>query len=319
MKNFSDILLLLLVLVLPIGIGYFIRFTRLFSDNETDILRKFVIRICVPFLIFKNLYKTGSSILNQILPTVFAFTLLCILYTGAAYLLSHIVSREKTHRSTYAFAVSMGNYMFLGWGVILSFYGEAAFTRSVFFTIFFWPVFLIVGFWMVHLLGATDRKHSFFTIMLNNGGAAFVAAILGIVMNKFGIIVPGIVDNLVNKFADFTIPMILLVIGLNFKLIMPKDNFKIVLAASLTRLIGGFALGLATLFITRFLFSPDVLTERVILIESVMPTAAMTVFFIDYTEMDKELLSGIITFSTLISLITIPFWYYVIEKIFPAL
>lgn len=319
MKNFLDVLLLLLVLVLPIGIGYFIRFTRLFSDNEADILRKFVIRICVPFLIFKNLYKTGSSILNQILPTVFAFTLLCILYTGAAYLLSHIVSREKIHRNTYAFAVSMGNYMFLGWGVILSFYGEAAFTRSVFFTIFFWPVFLIVGFWMVHRLGSSERKHSFLKVMLNNGGAAFVAAILGIVMNKFGVTVPGIIDDLVNKFADFTIPMILLVIGLNFKLIMPKDNFKIVIAASLTRLIGGFALGVATLFITRFLFSPDVLTERVILMESIMPTAAMTVFFIDYTEMDKELLSGIITFSTLISLITIPFWYYVIEKIFPAL
>ncbi|MCX6582873.1 MAG: AEC family transporter [Candidatus Aminicenantes bacterium] len=319
MKNFTDILMLLLVLVLPIGVGYLLRLTRIFNDKETDVLRKFVIRVCVPFLVFKNLYKTETSVLDQLLPSIFAFVLLCILYTGAAYLLSQVVSHVKPHRDTYAFAVSMGNYMFLGWGVVHSFYGEAAFTRAVFFTIFFWPVFLLGGFWLAHRQGSKDGKRSFLSLIISNGGVALAAALLGIVMNRFHIPIPGIISDLVDKFAVFTIPMILMVIGLNFALIMPKANFKIIAAATFTRLIGGFALGFATLVITRFLFSPDLLTGRVILMESIMPTAALTVFFVDHSEMDKELLAGIITFSTLISLATIPLWYVVIEKFFPAL
>jgi hypothetical protein len=173
------------------------------------------------------------------------------------------------------------------------------------------------GFWLAHRQGLKGCKRSFLSLMISNGGTALAAALLGIVMNRFHIPIPGIISDLVDKFAMFTIPMILMIIGLNFTLIMPKANFKIVVAASFTRLIGGFVLGIATLHITRFFFSPDVLTGQVILVESIMPTAAMTVFFVDYSEIDKELLAGIITFSTLISLATIPMWYMIIEKFFP--
>jgi len=315
MKNFSDILKLLLVLVMPIGLGYFFRLARIFKDHETDVLRKFVIKICVPFLVFKNLYKTEISVLDQFFPSVFAFIVLCIIYIGSAYLLSLIISSGKRLQNTYAFAVSMGNYMFLGWGVVFSFYGEGAFTRSVFFTVFFWPVFLLGGFWLVHRQSISQKHgHSFVSILLRNGAPAFLAALLGIGFNLLHFQFPAPVYDLVDKFALFTIPMILLVIGLNFKLKMRSADFKIIVWASFTRLVGGIIVGVVAWLITRMFFAPDPLTVRVILMESIMPTAAMTVFFLDYTEMDRELLAGVITFSTLLSLVTIPMWYLIIEK-----
>ena len=56
--------------------------------------------------------------------------------------------------------------------------------------------------------------------------------------------------------------------------------------------------------------------QKVILIESIMPTAAISPFFTEYMKSDKEIVSGILTYSTLISLITIPFWFIVVERMF---
>lgn len=315
MKNITDILMLLLVLVLPMGLGYFFKAVKVFNDNEITTLRKFVVRVCVPFLIFKNLYKANVSVFDQFVPAAAAFFIMTTLFVVSGFWASFKVSTDNAKQNAFAFAVSMGNYAFLGWGVVHSFYGEDAFTRAVFFTLIFWPVFLFWGFWLVHRKHPENKPESFARMLWRNASVPIISAAVGILMNLWEVPVPGIIGDLIDKFAAFVIPMILFCIGLDFKLKMPGSNLKVVAAASIYRLVGGFAIGLAVLFLTRLVFSVDVLTQKVILIESIMPTATMTVFFVDYTEIDKELLSGTIAISTLLSLVTIPLWYIVVERL----
>lgn len=311
--------MLLIALMLPMAFGYFTRVIKLFKDGEADTLQKFVVKVCVPFLIFKSLYKANVESLGQIFPSLLAFVLLTIFYAIGGYYLGRLVSGVKVEQNSFIFTVFAGNYVFLGWGVMDSFYGQEALTRAVFFALFALPVFLLIGFIMVHRRGSFSEataNANIYIILVKNAGILVVSAVLGVSMNLLKVPLPSLALDFIEKFAAFTIPLILFIIGLNFKLKMPRSSFKVIMMGSAYRLVLGIIPGIAALLITRFLFPVDTLTQKVILLESIMPAAAITVFFTQYAEIDSELQAGIITFSTLLSLAAIPAWYVILELVF---
>jgi len=159
------------------------------------------------------------------------------------------------------------------------------------------------------------KKRTFIMIMLNKATMPVIAALMGILMNVFESKIPNLLWGFISDFAALTIPMILFTIGLNFKIKMKISALKIAMITSFSRLILGFALGLMTVFFADLLFSMDKLTIKVILLESIMPTAAMSVFYVDFIDIDRDLMSGIITITTILSFFTIPLWYMLIEVI----
>ncbi len=339
-KNFVDILTLLTTLLLPMAFGYACKFLNIFPGNEAAVLQKFVVKISVPFLIFKNLYQANIRSLGQFFPAASALIMLTVLFGISAYYLSRRFSKDEKEQNSYIFTVFLGNYVFLGWGVIHSFYGEQALTRGVFFTLLSWPALLSTGFWLIHLINkkkitsspgidssskaigdpAPKSGRTFASILLRNAGIPVGTSIFAMGMNLLQVPVQPIIWGFVEKFASFTIPMILFAIGLNFKLKMPKSKLKILLAGSFSRLVLGILPGLVVLTITCLIFPVDLLTRKVILIQSIMPSAAVSVLFAEYTLVDKEIQAGIIAVSTLLSFITIPAWYIILERfLFPYL
>lgn len=315
MDNFNSLILAVLPVLLPIGFGYFFKHLKLFSKEETITLRKFVIRVSVPFIVFKNLYVADIASIKQFLPNGTAFVIMTALFSIAAYSLSRYSSRDPRQQNSFMYSVFVGNYSYLGWGVLFTFYGTQEFTRAVFFTIFFWPVFLFCGFWMMNRKNRHNGsdKVNFLSILRKNATIPLTTAALAVVMNLMKIEIPAFGMKFITQFSGITIPMILFTIGLNFRLRIKKEYLRPVILSSAVRLGAGIFIGIATLWVVRQLFSVDIATTRVILLESVMPTAAMTPFFGDFTDLDQELLSGIIGFSTMLSLISLPFWFLVLE------
>jgi len=312
----SAMLNAMLAIILPIFLGYILRLVRLFQESEIAALRKFVMRVALPFLIFQNLYRADVESLQQALPIVLAFILLTVLYTVAAGLLSPLIADGEKQRLTFAFAVFAGNYAFLGWGVIVSFFGPQALTRAVFFSMFFWPVFLTCGFFLRRRFenGTPDEaKPGFLKILARHAGVPIAAAAAALVLNVSRVQLPEAINGFISQFAVLAIPMILFAIGQNLRLFMPAARLRLVVAASFFRLAGGFALGLAVVAILRLAFNLDSLSRQVILLQAVMPTATMATFFGEYVSVDEELLSGIIAVSTLLSFLTLPLWVMVIR------
>ncbi len=310
------IIIIVISLLLPIFFGYFFKLIKLFNKDEIATLRKFVVKVTVPFIIFRNLYKADMESLGQIYPAMLSFIILSLLYMITAYLVSNIISKDRKKQNSYAFATFVGNYGYLGWGVLYYFYGNSGFTRSVFFTILFWPVFLSTGFFLVYLKNkkhARVNKNNFLPVLTQHATIPILTAIVAIAMNITHVNIPNILSNFIDDFANITIPMILFTIGLNFSFKMKRSQFKVIFSSSLHRLIFGFLLGIITVFVTTLIFKTDKIMTKVILIESIMPTAAMAPLFEEYIEMDSELMSGIITFSTVLSLVTIPIWYYLVQ------
>lgn len=308
---------LVLVINFPIFLGWFFKQLKMFSKEDIGALRKFVVKVSVPFIIFRNLYKTNIEDVSQLLPASLAFFIVSILFAAAVFMFRNMISKDKLVQNSFCVGSFMGNYGYLGWGVLFYFLGDAGFTRAVFFTVFFWPVFLFLGFSLSILLSGGKFDKSSIKVIIkelyNNALIPILVVIVALYMNFKGIKVPIWLNKSIESFASITIPAILFTVGLSFSLIIKKAHIKTIVAGTVLRLVVGMVFGLVAVFLISLVLKVDTVTKKVILIESVMPTAAISPFFCDFIKCDSEVVSGILTFSTLISLLSLPFWFSIVE------
>jgi hypothetical protein len=308
---------LVLVINFPIFLGWFFKQLKLFSKEDIGALRKFVIKVSVPFIIFRNLYKSNIEDVSQLLPAALAFLIVSLLFGLAVFFLRKLVSKDKLTQNSFCVGSFMGNYGYLGWGVLFYFLGDAGFTRAVFFTVFFWPVFLFIGFSLSILLSGGRFDQSSIKVILkalySNALVPVVVVILALYMNLQNITIPIWLNKSIESFASITIPAILFTVGLSFSLIIKKAHIKTIVSGTVLRLAVGLVFGILAVLLTSLFFNVDTVTKKVILVESVMPTAAISPFFCDFINCDNEAVSGILTFSTLISLLTLPFWFSIVQ------
>lgn len=312
-----SIAVMIVSITLPIFLGYFFKKLNMFNQDEVKTLRKFVIKVTVPFIIFKNLYQADTETLTQIFPQSFGFILVSVLFSLTAYYFAKLFIKDQESCNSYIFAVFIGNYGYLGWGVMDYFYGSAGFTRSVFFTLLFWPVFLFTGFSLIYFRNRSSFPlNDVLKMIYKHSLLPISTTILAIVVNLLDVSFHPVIKEFIAKISGITIPMILFTVGLNFKFRMHPGNFLIVLSGAFHRLIIGFGLGFFSYLIVNFCYPLDAISAKVIILEATMPTAAMATLFTEFIRVKKELHSAIITYSTLFCLVTIPFWYYLLEKIF---
>ncbi len=310
---------LVLTINFPIFLGWIFKQLKLFPDKESAVLRKFVIKVTVPFLIFRNLYNADTKEFSQMLPMIASLCLILVFSAIIVVSLRNLSSSDKTISNSFCIGSFVGNYSYLGWGVLSYFYGETGFTRGVFFSMFFWPVVLSVGFTIVWFLSRTSSgdtsKDKIIHALTSNAIPPVLSAFLAMAMNFYGIKLPAWLTQSIGSIANITIPAILFTVGLSLSVMLKKGTVRPVIFGTFFRTVFGMIIGVAVLSIVSFCFKNlDITTKKVILMESVMPSAALSPFFADFVDSDKEIVSGIVTFSTLFSLVTLPFWYFIIEK-----
>jgi len=317
-ERIMSLIELVLVINFPIFLGWFFKQLKIFKESDISAIRKLVIKVTVPFIIFRNLYHADINDVSQLLPASTAFILISVMFTTAVYLSRKTVSDDITTSNSYCITTFMGNYGYLGWGVLYYFYGDLGFTRAVFFTVLFWPVFLILGFILSVLLSGKDLNRNSMKLIVpalrGNALTPIVVVIIALSMNYFKIPIPVWFSKSVDSFASITIPAILFSVGLSFSVFIKKVHLKAVFFGTVLRVVTGIVFGIVAVFITSLLFNVDETTKKVILLESVMPSAAISPFFSDFIQSEKEVVSGILTFSTIVSLVTLPLWYSIIEK-----
>ncbi|HHH84643.1 MAG TPA: hypothetical protein ENL15_01665, partial [Firmicutes bacterium] len=114
-------------ILLPIALGILFRFIG-FTQEEAASLRKFVIKVTVPFIVFRNLLNANLESLSQIAPSVLAMLILTLLFGITSIVMSRILPGKKALRNAFIFSTFVGNYGYLGWGVMYHFYGNTGFT-----------------------------------------------------------------------------------------------------------------------------------------------------------------------------------------------
>jgi predicted permease len=307
---------LVIALLIPIALGFLFKSMKVFDDAESSVIVKFVVRVSFLFIIFRTLYNANFEVLHQIIPLTLSAIVVTVFYFFLSLFIFKYTRANKPQRATLGLSVLYGNYGYLGWGMMFYFFGEGGLTRSIFFMVFFIIVFFLSGFFFVFLIEHKGlEKKALVKILINNTTPPIVTALIALFFKLGGVTIPQVFYKSIDSFANLAIPLILFTIGLNLTFKLDLHRFKLIFIASFSRLILGFVFGVITAVIIKLVFQIDLLSQKVIILESVMPAATMSLFFAEYMECDKELMSTIITFTTLLSLLTVPAWYALLQAV----
>ncbi len=303
-----------LKILLPIGIGVVLKQIGVFDAEDGRRIRRFCINFTVPQLVFISMYRAEVSVFSQIAPMVIALTSMTLCFFGLGYIGS-LFFREKRIKAGIHAATTFGNYGWIGWAVANVVLGQAGFERAVFFTMFWWPVFYSFGLLIGIVHNEPENRQGVGQTMVTRLLPVAIAITSGIILNLTEIVVPGIIEDTVATFGDMTVPLILLSVGmhLDFRTLMHRFPRATVVAA--LRMLSGPFIGIGVALLIRLVFPIDEISTRVILLNGAMPVATITPVLEDNYPMDTETVGAAIVLTTIISLISIPLWIPIAEKL----
>lgn len=302
-------------LMMLIGLGFYFSGKKWFGKPGMDFLSKFTIQVTVPFYMFYNIYKdvgTRENLFDLItkLPVTFGLTLLCIC---AGAVVARLFKIDPVRRNTFIVASAFPNVVFIGFPVIQALWGDGITSIGVIFYIANTMTFWTIGIWFLQ----RGKK------LENNGKSQFVenlkklinppilGMLLGIVAVFFAIPIPDFVMKPLSMISSVTSPLALIFIGSVIRN-MDRSSMK-------------FGRDLVAALVTRFMFIPVV--SILFLRMMPIPTEMKQVFFMISTmpamtqmgimarqyDSDYEFACTVITMTTIISMLTIPVFMWIMQ------
>jgi predicted permease len=291
---------------IPIVLGYVLKTVNYIKSEISEPLRIFVIRVSVPLLIFSSLIHADFSTLNQFFPLVGAMILITTLMMGFSIALFYWM-KDREKKTVLMWGLTFGNYAWIGWSVVFYALGQDGFNRALFFSTLFWPIFLSHGVFIAWINGIFKHtqlpiKNILINIFIPSG-----ALLVAVIVNLTGIPIPKVLDESFSSIGHMTIPLVLFTVGLSISVKASVSHLKTVLPLAIVRPALGCVAGFLTLYL---IGSSDTISQKVILLESTMPTAAMLVVVTDIFNLDRSLAASIVILSTLVAIPVIPLAIY---------
>ncbi len=189
MEVFSLTLTQMLVMFSYIAIGFLLKKLRLLPDNAGTVLSKLENYVLVPALVFDSFIANCSvGNLRDNYSLIFYSLILAAIGVAVAIPLSKPFSVERTggdaeyRRKIYIYALTFGNFGFMGNAIALGVLGDAGLFKYLLFTL---PLNILVYTWGMVLL--TPKGESNRSVWKNLFNPIFVALLLGLVLGIFDV------------------------------------------------------------------------------------------------------------------------------------
>lgn len=252
--------------------------------------------LMTPALIFKSFYtaKLDSTYINIVIYSVLLSTLLIFFIKFAAYLKGYNSSQTSALILSSAF-MNNGNF---GAPVILFAYGQLAFQYSIAIMILHTILMSTVGLYFA-AKGNFNVKESIYSVLKM---PIMHALVLALFWQYFKLPIPDNIYNAISMVGDASIPLIMLVLGMQLAEIkLINIQWDINIAGIITRLLisPAIAYGLT------LLLPVEPLLAKTMIILAAMPSAAIMVMYAIQYDNNPKLVSSITLLSTLLSLVTL--------------
>ncbi len=272
------------------------------GDHWFDVLNEYAAKIGLPVLIFSALIKTPFSLFDES-RLIISNSLFILGIFLACFIFGTLFIRDKRMARTLFFCLVFGNIAYLGIPLLVQVFGDSILTQaSLIVAIYFLWIFS-VGIWYVRKNQDTAaQKHSvpFYKNPL------LIAVFLGILISSFGLKMPAIIMTSLDMISASVTPTVLIVIGL----FLGKSTL-----GRPRSWLGAFLFSCITLLILPALFYGGVLAAgfsvglfATSLIQAAMPLAITPFALADEFDFDKDFIARSIVVSTLLSVLSLPFW-----------
>lgn len=262
-----------------------------------------LINVTAPLFAIKAFQLEYSPLLvkNMILVAISAFLIISI-----GLLVGKIAwkNADENKKDVLKYANGFMNSAFLGYPLIGGLYGD----EGIIYVAIFVMAFLIL-LWTAGIHTFTKEKEKWYTPFTRPG---LIGVVVGLVLFLMRIELPYFLFNSFSMVGSMTSPLAMLLIGAFLSEVSLKDivKDKNIYLLSVYRLLISPAIML--LLLQLFKIDHTVAYATLILVAG-MPAATNTVLFATMYEGNATYASGVVSMTTLISIVTLPLWVWIIS------
>ncbi len=269
---------------LIIGIGYFYQ-SKVGGDIKS--LSRLTMSTVVPAFALKNIYEMNLD--GFVVGSVLLSAIIIIIFPGV---LAWLFIKNNEKRGIYLPIMFM-NTINLPFPILIAAYGTESIPYAL---MFYFATFIgIFTLGLVIVSGAGKGARQVFK------ESVFWVLILAFLIRWTGIELPDFVINPINLLSQATIPMVLMVLGMQLAHAEITDMRLSLLAVSF-RMIGGL---IAALFCV-WVFQLEGLALKVVILVAIMPSAIINFLVTQKYQANPRVVASTILISTIASIIIIP-------------
>ncbi|MBP3372255.1 MAG: AEC family transporter [Clostridia bacterium] len=300
------------VMFLCIAIGYMLNKKQILPDNTAAVLSKLETFVLVPCLIINTFMKncTVASLKDNYKLVLYALVII-LLAMAIAYLLSGFFTKNSYRKNIYRYALTFGNFVFLGNAIVPQILGEEMLYQYLLFTL---PLNIAVYTWGVMILiPAGEEKKNPLTNLLN---PVVISMGIGMFFGLTGMqnFIPDFVATSLNNLSACMGPLAMILTGFvigNYDIKKLLTNVKVYEATALRLFI------LPALFVVILtLLGADKTTLILCLFAFATPLGLNTVVFPAAYGSDTSTGASMAMISHTLSVITLPVMYTLLMFLF---
>ncbi|CEP77905.1 MAG: AEC family transporter [Defluviitoga tunisiensis] len=278
--------------VVIVLMGYM--FKKLFPKNTGEILSTLIVNFTLPMTVFIGI--SSSKVLLSDLYFILIGFLGCLLTFFGGKILVNLLNIEDKNVSTVILlsfcGLNIGLFMYplaeMLWGInAITYFALYDLGNSI--------ILYGIG------KSVAEGKKGGFRILDLLKFPPFIALILGLVFNLFGVTLPDLIMSPIKIIKDANNFLIMFLVGFYFSVSTIKKHSKILTITLSTKYLIGLAISLLTLLIP----VRNQLERVSLFISPMLPTAMMVIVYSIENNYDSELASSIVSLTAIISFILV--------------
>ncbi len=296
---------------LLILIGYVANRIDLLPDSSRPHLTNLMISITAPCMAAESIYSKELS--PEVVTATWQVIIGAVVYFIITTLLAYVFVRglkfkPKEEWGIYIVSISCINSGFMGFPVTKAIFGD-----DLFYLMVMHNMILVFYLWtispMLLKIGTEKKEGSEKSRVIENIKAIFnpctIGIIVGVVLLVTGLKPPAALDEVVESLGDATIPLSMIIIGVQLGSSHIKEILKnkYILLCNLAAMI---LLPLVTFIIVEQFDFLQVGVKVVLIFAAVFPTAVVPAAIAEKMGMDPTRLAEIVSVTTAVSIVTIP-------------
>lgn len=302
-------------IIILISIGYFLAYKKWFTEENSKLISKLVTKIAIPAYMVQNLVTTFNKDmlikLSSGLKIPFLSIMICILLS---ILVCKILKVEKGRRGAFKVMFFTSNTIFIGLPVNLALFGESSVPYVLLYYIANTVIFWTIGVYLISKDSSVEEANIInFQSIKRIFSAPLIGFLLGIIFVLLEINLPTFIIDACKYLGNLTTPLSMLFIG---STIYSVDLKGIRLTKDIITIV------IARLFISPFVVvllahfsSEPILMKEVFIIQASLPIMTQTTIISKQYNSDYKYVAVLTTLTTILSLITIPVYMFILEKI----
>ncbi|RUO26756.1 hypothetical protein CWE09_08685 [Aliidiomarina minuta] len=293
--------------------GYLLQKLSVLPEKTGPLLNKYVVNVAVPAMVLLHVPRlTIDSTLWVPLITPWAMLILSALLV---LLLAHFCNWSREVTGALMVVVPLGNTSFLGFPIIESFYG----TEGLVYAVLYDQLGSFIGLALYATFVASwyakddDRKNYSATQLLLQilRFPPFIALLLATILLFSGSQYPLTIEQIIGSIAATLVPVVMIAVGLQLRLSIPRQDISPFVSSLGIKLILMPLLALSFMLVAGL----DGLAVKVSLLEAAMPPMITAGAIAMAAGLRPPLVSAIIGYGVLFSVLSIPAWYWIIETL----